>query len=677
MVERSMDETARAHDALHALDPGCSRADWVRIGMAAKDAGVSLDDFTNWSSSAANYGGKPDCTQAWRSFSDGPVKAATLYSMAGAANWKGPVKQPHNGHSKHQAFTATADPIWPQQAPQRADKSVSGLWERSVPATGEHPYIIAKRGKPDGLRIVHADDTTTVAGQPVAGWLVVPALSLDGEMRTAQTIAPADVAATLKAQGKPTKLSMAGASFGDGMFIVGDLSTSARVFVVEGIGQAWACSQATGCAAVVCFGAGRMAVVAKTLRHRFPKLPLVLVPDRGKEIQSATIARAVLGEWVELPIDKPDNYDANDFAAEYGTDELADLLDKPIAPERRYRMLAADDLLNVPPLRWLVRGVVPAQGLACMYGASGSGKSFLALDMCAAVAAGFEWFGCRVSASPVVYVALEGEHGFRQRVNAWQQHQRRDLPTSLRFVMQPFDLRNPDDLAELADAVTASGGTGGLLVIDTLNRAAGGADENSSRDMGEIIDATKWLQSQLGGTVLLIHHSGKDQTKGLRGHSSLHAALDAAVEVRRDGDRREWIIAKSKDDGDGVGHPFRLDVMEIGTDEHGDLITSCTVVPDNTKVQFQKVLPPKSGNQKVVWDALGELLRDQGDARPKDAPNRLPAGRPTVTLDRAIEVTRERLACDSKRKTERAQHALMGLQSKGLIDIDGGYVWVS
>jgi putative DNA primase/helicase len=243
--------------------------------------------------------------------------------------------------------------------------------------------------------------------------------------------------------------------------------------------------------------------------------------------------------------------------------------------------------------------------------------------------------------------------------------------------MQPFDLRDPDDMSELTDAVIASGGAGGLLIIDTLNRASGGADENSSKDMGEIIDAAKGLKAKLGGTVLLIHHSGKDATKGLRGHSSLHAALDAAVEVRRDGDRREWVIAKSKDDGDSAAFPFRLEVVEIGTDEHGDPLTSCAVLPDDRKSEFRRVLPPKSGSMRVAWDALGELLRDAGDHRPKDAPERLPFGRPTVKVEIAVEKVRDRLTCDAKRKTERAQQALTGLHTKGLVLIDGGYVWIA
>lgn len=158
--------------------------------------------------------------------------------------------------------------------------------------------------------------------------------------------------------------------------------------------------------------------------------------------------------------------------------KIADLaevvkLAKPMAQIERFRVLAGGDVLNMPPLQWLVRGVIPAQGLACIFGPSGSGKSFLSLDMAAAIAEGWDrWFGLRVTAAPSVYVALEGEFGFRQRVMAWQTHRGRDIPAGLRFIMQPLDLRSAEDRAALADAVTASGSAGGLLIIDTLNRAS-------------------------------------------------------------------------------------------------------------------------------------------------------------------------------------------------------------
>lgn len=346
-------------------------------------------------------------------------------------------------------------------------------------------------------------------------------------------------------------------------------------------------------------------------------------------------------------------------------------------PTRRFAVLTAEDVINLPPLRWLVRGVLPATGQGCMYGASGSGKSFLALDLAAAVAEGAPWFDCRVTAAPVVYAALEGEAGFAQRVQGWQIHHGQALPNALRFIMQGFDLRHADDIDALSTAVGDSGCAGGLLVIDTLNRAASGADENTSRDMGEVIAACKRLQAELGGLVMLVHHNGKDASKGMRGHSSLFAALDAAIEVTRNGDQREWCVAKSKDGSDGARHAFTLKVAQVGTHDDGEPITSCAVVADDKPAAPRRALPPTSGNQRVIWDGLGELLREAGDARPKDAPDRLPHGRPAITLDCAITRLRERLACDPKRRTERAQQALTGLHARGLIAIDGGYVWVT
>lgn len=662
-----MDNQTRALSALHALDPGCDRNTWIRIGMAAKAAGLNFEDFDQWSGSAANYEGDRACRQQWDSLdADGPVKAGTLYAQAFEAGWKDP--SPKNGHGKPKATRLGIPLTRPKKAQQRPDtrESVAEFWNRCTIATEEHPYIVAKRGTPDGLRIVPAENPPTIGGHCVAGWLAVPACSLDGTLRTLQLIPPPGI-------GK--KLNMPGASFDDGMFIVGDREQSDRLFIVEGIGQAWACWQATGCAAVVAFGAGRMATIARLLRDRYPERRLVIVPDHGKETQAAEIARTLQGEWVELPDGKASNYDINDFAVEYGADELAELLSqtrRPPPPQLRYRLLKAAEVATLPPLPWLVRGVLPASGLASIYGASASGKSFLALDMSATIAEGAQWFGCRVTAAAVVYVALEGEHGFRQRVKAWEAHQGRPMPSGLHFIMQPFALRSADDLADLSESIKATGCAGGVLVIDTMNRAAADADENSSRDMGEIIEAAKRLQTELSGVVLLVHHTGKDATKGLRGHSSLFAALDAAIEVSRTDERREWRIAKSKDDSDGDSHAFRLVQVEIGTDEYGDPITSCAVEPDQTAGSTSRPRVPKGGNQRIAWDVIGELLRNsqhfgKGGAAPT---------RPCIELDAAIEAIAPRLTCEAKRQRERARQAMTGLISSGLLEHREGWLWV-
>jgi KaiC/GvpD/RAD55 family RecA-like ATPase len=658
----------RAASALQAIDPGTNRDTWMRVAMAAKDAGLTLNDFTEWSRPAANFGSDRECATLWNSITPGAVTAGTLYDLAHSQGWKDPGTGRVNGHRARAVAHAEAAPARTSATPQRPTIDALAVWNRCEPATGEHGYIIAKRGRADGLRVVAAGDSLAIGGHAVAGWLAVPALSVAGELRTLQFVPPPVGG---------NKLNLPGASFVDGFFTVGTLDDAPCAYIVEGIGQAWACHNATGCAAVVCFGIGRMATVARALRNSCASLRLVLVPDRGQEAKAEAIAKDVRAEWVEMPADKPSNYDANDYAAEHGADSLATLLETPKTPAMRYRLLSAAELMDVPPLQWLVRGVLPSAGLASIFGASGSGKSFLALDLCTAIATGAVWFGCRVKAAPVAYLCLEGAGGFTLRMQAWEAHHGRKVPQAMRFITQSFDLRNADDVAELVDAVKAQGCAGGVLVIDTMNAAATGTDENASRDMGELISASKRLQTELSALVLLIHHSGKDQTRGLRGHSSLHAALDAAIEVTRVGNAREWRVAKNKDGSDGDAHPFGLRIVTLGKHEDGEPITSCVVTGEVAAQSARRVLPPKSGNQRISWDALGEVLRKAGDARPDGAPESLPKGKPALAMDAAIASVADRLACDPKRRRERAQQALEGLHAKGLIRIEAGFVWVT
>lgn len=298
-----------------------------------------------------------------------------------------------------------------------------------------------------------------------------------------------------------------------------------------------------------------------------------------------------------MPADKPANFDCNDLMQEQGADALRTLLECRQAPVMRYKLLTDDDLAAMPPLQWRIKGVLPSHGTVAVFGASGSGKSFLVLDMLQSLAAGAEWFGRKVKQCAVTYVALEGEAGLAGRVAAYRM-QHGSTSSNIRYMVQPFSLLESGDIEELVKAVQ-SAGTGGVVVLDTLNRAAPGADENDSRNMGQIIAAAKELQTLVGGLVLLVHHTGKDASKGLRGHSSLHGALDAAVEVKRNGDRREWLVAKSKDGEDGQSYPFKLEVVEIGIDEDDDLITSCTIRGlDDDEIEDSKKSKPMTEAQR-------------------------------------------------------------------------------
>lgn len=247
-------------------------------------------------------------------------------------------------------------------------------------------------------------------------------------------------------------------------------------------------------------------------------------------------------------------------------------------PPSNVRLLTALELANLPALQWRVKGLLPAKGLASVYGPSGSGKTFLALDIACAIAAGRpKWFGSKVKGAPVAYVALEGTAGLQQRVKAWQLHQQQTAPSAIRFLLGGFTLLAPQHATALATEILGTLGRGVVVFVDTLNQSAPGADENSSVDMGTVIANAKVLADAVDGLVILVHHSGKDQTRGMRGHSSLHAALDSVIEVVSGPNGRAWRVTKSKDGESGVAHAFELVPYVVEQDEDSEDITSCAV----------------------------------------------------------------------------------------------------
>ena len=154
-----------------------------------------------------------------------------------------------------------------------------------------------------------------------------------------------------------------------------------------------------------------------------------------------------------------------------------------VVPVRAIHLETAAGILSTPPVAWRVKGVLPAQGVAVVFGASGSGKSFVMLDLAAHIALGRRWFGCRVKEASVVYVNLESSGGLRTRLEAWEKEYEQSYPRDVQFVRER--LRLMDDVEALANVSP----DGGVVIIDTLHAAAPDLDENSSQDMGLIIEA--------------------------------------------------------------------------------------------------------------------------------------------------------------------------------------------
>lgn len=119
-----------------------------------------------------------------------------------------------------------------------------------------------------------------------------------------------------------------------------------------------------------------------------------------------------------------------------------------------------------------------------------------------------------------------------------------------------------------------------LIIFDTLARCFGGSDENDARDMGAFIEGCDVIKRETGATVLVVHHSGKDEAKGARGSSAFRAALDAEFNIKREGEAKALVLTctKMKDSEEHERHAYDLRMAELFHDEDGELITSLAVV---------------------------------------------------------------------------------------------------
>lgn len=379
---------------------------------------------------------------------------------------------------------------------------------------------------------------------------------------------------------------------------------------------------------------------------------------------STSVDVAALGDLVVL---STADTAANDLMQEDCPDASIDLPATLVAPILRYRLLSDADLRLLPPIEWRIKDVLPSQGMAVVFGPSGSGKSFLVLDMLQSLALGHDWFGRRVKPCSVTYVALEGEAGVARRVDAYRMHHGSTSP-KIQYLLEPFSLRNADDINDLVLAIKTAG-TGDVVVLDTLSRATAGLDENDSKDMGQIVAAVKLLQELIGGLVILVHHTGKDASKGMRGHSLLHAALDCAIEIKRNGDHREWGIAKSKDGEDGAPQPFKLEIVPLGTNIDGDVITSCVIVANQSAQAVQKKMRKLGSNQTIAYQTLVKLLNTSDDVN-----EGAPPGRPGVRFDDAIVIVATQIPTEAKYQKERAKDAIGSLVGMGLLVQNGEWL---
>ena len=362
--------------------------------------------------------------------------------------------------------------------------------------------------------------------------------------------------------------------------------------------------------------------------------------DRDDAVTIATLRRRLNEAGTDIaPPDAADDFDVWDQV-------------EPTEERSRWNFLSLDDVESLPPPRWLVPGVLTEGSLAAIYGAPESGKSFLAVDMSMAIAGGVDWHGRQVERGGVLYIAAEGAPGLGKRFRAWKmdrcaQGRRFDL----HLMRDDLNLAAEKDggARAFAQAVADELGPLRLIVIDTLNQTAAGADENSAKDMGRYIASMKLLRNTTGAAVVVVHHSGKDLGKGMRGSSALLGAMDTTVEVERHTDKRSIRVTVKKQKDAEREPPMHFNMEKVGD----SLVLRPTVMAD------------AQGDFGGGMDPILELARQEANER---------GG--SIALKELVAIICERDDVSDKTARRKIEQAVPDGRSNAKASIDGFMVWL-
>jgi len=481
---------------------------------------------------------------------------------------------------------------------QVASETVEKIWLSGVAAHPDHPYLKRKGIQTHGVR-------TTGDGR-----LMVPLYDQDGTLSTLQYI-----------DEDGGKLYHPGGKSGGKFWMVGSLDEPGTLFVAEGFATAATIYETTSRPCIVAYSASSLVPVTASLREMYGEnQDIVIVADHDKHgvgQRYADQASAKYGARVVIP--PIEGMDANDYA-QAGHNLAALLIQQTgTAVIDKLKVVFGDQLgSDYEAPDELVEGLMTIGSSVVVYGDSNSGKTFWALSVATAIAAGSDCYGRKTDPGLVVYLASEAPGSIRSRMQAIKKYHGCDLE-NLAMVPVPMNFYNGDqdahDVIELVRAIEQIKNQRVRLIIgDTLARMSAGANENSGEDMGPVMARFDQVATATGAALMIIHHNGKDAAKGARGWSGIRAHIDTEIEVTEKEGTRSVTVTKQRElpsKGDTIY--FKLEIIEMGTTKFGGAATTCVAIPDDEALATNPHKKPTKHDETMRtlerswWDSATEM----------------------------------------------------------------------
>jgi hypothetical protein len=377
-----------------------------------------------------------------------------------------------------------------------------------------------------------------------------------------------------------------------------------------------------------------------------------------------------------LVFDTPELDDSDLVAAASTSPHLVVVKTDPVRKLTRVRLVPFEQIKLGAERRYLVKGLIPRVGLTVVWGPPKSGKSFWSFDLVMHVALGWEYRGRRVHQGPVVYCAFEGQQGIEARVEAWRQRFLLEHDEPVPFYLQPVTLDLVKDQPELVAVIKATLGQVApvVVVLDTLNRSLHGS-ESSDEDMTAYVRAADAIREAFQCSVIVIHHCGIQATRP-RGHTSLTGAADAQLSVKRDAAKNIIVeVEFAKDGAEDAMVISRLEVAEVGTDEDGEVIDTCVVIPVDSAPGATKAVPASA---QTALDLLRKAIIDAGENPP--ASNHIPPNVKVVSVKLWRDYCYNGTIADSEdleTKSRAFRRASNKLQERKVIGVWKDWVWIA
>jgi len=193
----------------------------------------------------------------------------------------------------------------------------------------------------------------------------------------------------------------------------------------------------------------------------------------------------------------------------------------------------------MPGMAWLLKGRIPKGGLIALYAPPKSGKSVVATELAVAASLGETFWQAQFGRPlTVLYIAAERATDIADRLKATLQRRGVAYPDTLHLYARPtgpLQVTRETHLKALMQV--AEHLKPDLIIFDTFARMTLGIEENSTGDMGEAVEQFNAVLRAAGPGCagIIVHHAGKDKTKGLRGSTALLGAVDGVYAVNREG----------------------------------------------------------------------------------------------------------------------------------------------